>query len=864
MSSTRGIRLLTVFHTSLQSATDESKPLPLSQLHCSLALLLSKLTTLAVSHRKKEKKQVKELRNLSLRSEETLQESEHCLASLCSHFSLLEQVASLVQLVALIQTPLSADGNSEIAGILAPALKNGYDSEKWRVNTLEFVSLHLRNLVNLVLFQDDDQAADMEVQYLALFEELLISLRMFNERLTDLEGQEGHNHERQFLIRKNDLTHTCLDNLNRLLSVKSFVSVVTKLLEHKASHIRRKALQLLSDQVWANQHTEPENISRFLSVMPSLEKLVISDESAAKRKSTADQTEDRDDNRTKVMALAALEALISVFAGCEEVDSKKQFLAFVRPVIAVVKKRHTQISGRKVTAGALACLGVFADRLSMNFLPHLALSCTSTLEVLENVLKSDDAPPAIVQSGNKRKKRQETVIEQVTEESEEAKLEREREIRSKLELQSAALSALKALVSTLPRFMSPFINRITLALMHPALPDPSDTNASGSMSDVQTMLSVMATEVEARILLPHVFSSVDSALKLGDKSVCRLFWFLSTITQNFNKSTVKNEYKAVFKFLLTGFDFRRFHSDEFKDINSVEKATVEAMLQLVIKLKESQLKGLFLKCLEWVGITAVGAGLGLSGESDMQVQVDKALNRCHVFFLFVEALASKLQGIFVPFFGYLVDQFVLVLQPSPCADLLEESESPNVFKQPKKNSIKQKRNKSDEEAVKTVELRGACVQLVLSSLRKAFVFDHQQFFSKEYFDTVVPPLVAQLENGLAGRTEKAYQEFVDQFLGPALEELAVRMGNYTLWKPLNHAVLNCCRHHSAAVRFASVTVLQRLFCRLAEQWLVMLPETLPSIAELMEDTDTNVESRTQELITDIEKISGESLQSSLG
>jgi U3 small nucleolar RNA-associated protein 10 len=73
-------------------------------------------------------------------------------------------------------------------------------------------------------------------------------------------------------------------------------------------------------------------------------------------------------------------------------------------------------------------------------------------------------------------------------------------------------------------------------------------------------------------------------------------------------------------------------------------------------------------------------------------------------------------------------------------------------------------------------------------------------------------------------------------------------------------VLRRTRSEHTAVRLAALTVVQQFFARLGEAYLVMLPETVPYLAELMEDDSPEVEALCQKVIKDIEQLSGESLQ----
>eukprot|EP00951_Prasinocladus_malaysianus_P016280 scaffold126563_cov31-Prasinocladus_malaysianus.AAC.1 len=54
-------------------------------------------------------------------------------------------------------------------------------------------------------------------------------------------------------------------------------------------------------------------------------------------------------------------------------------------------------------------------------------------------------------------------------------------------------------------------------------------------------------------------------------------------------------------------------------------------------------------------------------------------------------------------------------------------------------------------------------------------------------------------------------------------------------------------------------VVASLVKRLAEEYLTLLPEAIPFLAELLEDPNQEVEARAQELVKDLEVLAGESL-----
>jgi U3 small nucleolar RNA-associated protein 10 len=52
----------------------------------------------------------------------------------------------------------------------------------------------------------------------------------------------------------------------------------------------------------------------------------------------------------------------------------------------------------------------------------------------------------------------------------------------------------------------------------------------------------------------------------------------------------------------------------------------------------------------------------------------------------------------------------------------------------------------------------------------------------------------------------------------------------------------------------------QLVGRLSEEYLALLPETLPFLAELLEDAELAVEARAQRVVRQLEALSGESLE----
>lgn len=62
-----------------------------------------------------------------------------------------------------------------------------------------------------------------------------------------------------------------------------------------------------------------------------------------------------------------------------------------------------------------------------------------------------------------------------------------------------------------------------------------------------------------------------------------------------------------------------------------------------------------------------------------------------------------------------------------------------------------------------------------------------------------------------------------------------------------------------AERSRALEVISQLIGRIGEEYMVLLPEAMPFLAELLEDPELEMQNRTRELLKRLEEISGESL-----
>ncbi|KAL1918828.1 uncharacterized protein VTP21DRAFT_2850 [Calcarisporiella thermophila] len=371
--------------------------------------------------------------------------------------------------------------------------------------------------------------------------------------------------------------------------------------------------------------------------------------------------------------------------------------------------------------------------------------------------------------------------------------------RSTVVLQLSGTVALETVVRCLPHFVSPYLTRILGIALHPKLMgyEGNDGKKQQAEERARQMLSLMATKVPPRVFLPPLLACFN---QLTDHEL-PLLTMLDTLTEAvvaMPRDAIAAHQAVLFKHLLSMFDLRRAKPN-LAYIDKAEEHTLGAFLELVMKLNESRFKPMFLKLVDW-------ATVSVEGPEDSNA-------RLTVFYHVLDGLLNKLKSIVAPYFGYVIDH---------CIGLL------NAYAQEKRDASE------------------PLWAFVIEALHKSLLYDNDGFW-QDKLDALIGPLVDQLSITCPPA------------LVTCLGQLAVTAGNEAHWKPLSHRVLMKTRHDSAEVRLGALKVVEEFYSRLGEEFLILLPETIPFLAELMEDEDDRVEKQTQEVVRLIEQYLGESL-----
>uniref|UniRef100_A0A8D2D6B0 HEAT repeat-containing protein 1 n=1 Tax=Sciurus vulgaris TaxID=55149 RepID=A0A8D2D6B0_SCIVU len=384
----------------------------------------------------------------------------------------------------------------------------------------------------------------------------------------------------------------------------------------------------------------------------------------------------------------------------------------------------------------------------------------------------------------------------------------------------SALAALHRVVETLPHFLSPYLEGVLSQVIH--LEKITSEMGSASQANVRltSLKKTLATRLSPRVLLPAISKTYKQIARNWKNNMGPFMSILQEHIGVMKKEELTSHQSQLTAFFLEALDFRAQHSeDDLEEIGRTESCIIDCLVAMIVKLSEVTFRPLFFKLFDWARTE------------------DAPKDRLLTFYNLADCIAGKLKGLFTLFAGHLV---------KPFADTLNQV---NI-------------SKTDEAFFDSEHDPEKCcllLQFILSCLYKIFLFDTQHFISKERAEALMMPLVDQLENRLGG--EEKFQERVTKHVIPCIAQFSVAMADDSLWKPLNYQILLKTRDSSPKVRFAALITVLALAEKLKENYIILLPESIPFLAELMEDECEEVEHQCQKTIQQLEVTLGEPLQS---
>ncbi|OWZ08241.1 hypothetical protein PHMEG_00019248 [Phytophthora megakarya] len=673
---------------------------------------------------------------------------------------------------------------------------------------VKFVAAHLRarELHHKILSYEserdqmngDDESDALQHNYLMLAQIDLLYFRRIAREQSLHDGNSG------FWTSLATESMDILGALQQLLSTPGFVAVISELLHHDNSLVRKKAMQLFNERLQEERESLSSGESLlFIDMLDELDAIL--------------QNPDGSENSVNIQtALLSVDILARNFA----TNHTKRFQQILPTIVNYVDQ--DVVNSSPMTLHLFGCSFVCLSSICRAVGPVVFPLLPKFFPRLLNGIKYCSS--TIGASGTK------AVLQ-------------------------CLLVALEVFTDKIPQFLGPYLPAVIRSLLTPALLSFAPANTEVLMS-VDCCFLNLCNHVELRQFLPSLFSAYEHVLTLeSDLSVTRLFSVVGTVVNDLDSSAIRKHLPLFARFFVTALDARRVHASKLQDLEKVEEEVLECLVQFILKLSEKQLKPLFLKLTEWAQ-TGIGSS-GKRGDTSRWISFTKL----------VVKLSERLRGIFVPYYAHVFEfltsalresRKALMQKPPRSSDDTESDDDEDFFASEDEPPAKKAKlcvsSTVDEKAER--ERNTLLMITVVRALDGCFVHDNDGFIEKDRFDVVLTPLVDVLD---VLPYDSSMREFVLETVAPCLANLAWAAKSDLLWKPLHYAVLMKSRGDNALVRLAALVTVEKCYQVIGDEFLAMLPESIPFLAELMEDTNDEVEKTCHRVIKQIEDISGESL-----
>ena len=517
--------------------------------------------------------------------------------------------------------------------------------------------------------------------------------------------------------------------------------------------------------------------------------------------------ESRADTRSRDALLAFLPTLIAVIRDSDDIHYKHTAVACIDKIAGKYGKKDIEaVTAAATTIAGDDCLGESDVRLR-----NMALLClASIVDVLQDatVAVLPTAIPKAIQC-----------------------IERSLDDPSpKPALHNAAYHFLTSLAQNLPYMMTgKYLERILQVSVRSA-----GRELDKECDEIRKeCLELLARQVEAKAIfmaMQHVWDKTAVA-GLGvsspwnfapsilvtntDKAIREYLQILGIALDKHPKAAISRNLGPLSAIFIDCLDLGRreganeMYGEEGIQIDDVEDTVNEVALKMIYKLTDATFRPLFSQLIDWSTELEKSDAIG-----------HFARLRSLYGFLFV--FFDKIKSAATHYGKYVIDNAIKILTEAKVKD----------------------------------KTQADLWRRVLRTLTKCFEHDSSDFWqAPSHFAAVFPALTSQFG--------KAADIDLEANLVPAIVELAGAADSLDHHKELNMAILKHLRSESSDVRLAAVICQQALVERHTEDWLQSLPEMLPFISELQEDSNDVVERGTHRWITKIEKVLGENLDAML-
>ncbi len=679
----------------------------------------------------------------------------------------------------------------------------------------------------------------------------------------------------------------CLHSLQRLLDGPSFICIMQELFSHEMFTVRQKAVHVLKDrlQQMLVEKSIGDECVLYFDLSSKMRSIVVEylGKYVPLNEQNIDAQIDPVESALAQSSIMCLDVLIQYLGKAEEwrnelINVVQELLhyipsmySFCAPRNGVFNASAKALDTKKLLGSVLLCCSTAFKMLhvgSLPFLPAIIESLISIFKAESLVWRSfkDDQSIGIT------------------------------DVRAHVLFARSIISSLNLVIVAMPCFIHPYLKILFQMMLDSFVAFNSNSflkELKGLCDDASSGLNIIATKIPPRLLIPALSNCICECVGGSHNGSYRMVQLVLQVAKATDRSaslTHLTKWMTIFFELL---DYRRKHGDFTTDTDSVEETICDSVVVLCLKLTESELKTFILKIVEWKG------GV-INGTQQTEVEV---LRRSRTFYVLIKSLIDKLKILFYPTMSLLWKSLVQDLDDSRTKVLkIIESTSDSQTKKRKRFEHSKTLDKDTEGllgdylSMATMilgTLQSLCetssspfINQVFSSYIYSVEVDTSNFFQSRY-EEIFPLVLSFLTVRYAFALEDNFLQFVKDYVASSLGCLCLTTTRDILWKPINHQVLLQTRHEHPSVRKGAILTLQHLFevvsyycclvllfrlfqlmCmyllqQVGEEYILLLPECLPFISELLEDDNADVVACVRSAILSIEELSGESLDAYL-
>ena len=431
----------------------------------------------------------------------------------------------------------------------------------------------------------------------------------------------------------------------------------------------------------------------------------------------------------------------------------------------------------------------------------------------------------------------------------------------------------RALVVSLPQFLSPHLPRLLRALLGAA--EVPYTHGAELATAARGLQQALAETLPTRLLVPPLLEAAGTAAQLGPAAAVTLLGTLSRNLAARPQAEVQALHRQAFQLLLTLVDHRLTRcglgapgggeapspADVRAAARAVEAALSDAFAQLTIQLTEQQFRPLFLRLLAWAFPPAADAGNGGGGAAAGGGGAVAPLHAAHAlsFFRVIAGAQAKLCGLFGAYFALALPHarraLVAPAAAAAAADTAAAAAAPEK-KRKKRPRLSEPAGGGAPCSATDAALLRAALHFVTLGLRH----DGRKAAPIAEIHELEGALLSRLGWPLApdGELARAVRARAEPVLLDAVAQLAAVLG-VDGCKQLHYELCVASRAEATPRRLAALRALSRLYGALKDSGLSHVPEAVPFVAELVEDGDMDVRQEALALMRALEQLTGDTL-----